>query len=79
MRFRVGINLVDVIVDGERIYGDGVNIAARLESLAPGGGVCIAGSVYEQVKGKLALRYEDLGAAACQKYRRARACIRGGG
>src|SRR5713101_3890612 len=52
----------DVIVDGERIYGDGVNIAARLESLAPGGGICIAGSVYEQVKGKLALRYEDLGA-----------------
>jgi class 3 adenylate cyclase len=39
MRFRVGINLGDVIVDGERIYGDGVNIAARLESLAPGGGV----------------------------------------
>jgi adenylate cyclase len=62
MRFRVGINLGDVIVDGERIYGDGVNIAARLESLAPGGGICIAGSVYEQVKGKLALRYEDLGA-----------------
>src|SRR5712692_6380872 len=62
MKFRVGINLGDIIVDGERIYGDGVNIAARLESLAPGGGICIAGSVYEQVKGKLALRYEDLGA-----------------
>jgi adenylate cyclase len=64
MRFRVGINLGDVIVDGDRIYGDGVNIAARLESLAPGGGICIAGSVYDQVKGKLALRYEDLGAQA---------------
>src|SRR5262245_12537296 len=64
MRFRVGINLGDVIVDGERIYGGGVNIAARLESLAPGGGICIAGSVYDQVKGKLALRYEDLGAQA---------------
>src|SRR4029077_6900234 len=50
-----------VIVDGERIYGDGVNIAARLQSLAVGGGICIAGSVHEQVKGKLALRYEDLG------------------
>jgi adenylate cyclase len=62
MRFRVGINLGDVIVDGERIYGDGVNIAARLESLASGGGICIAGSVYDQVKGKLALRYEALGA-----------------
>ena len=64
MRFRVGINLGDVIVDGDRIYGDGVNIAARLESLAPGGGICIAASVYEQVKGKVALRYEDLGAQA---------------
>lgn len=62
MKFRVGINLGDVIVERERIYGDGVNIAARLESLAPGGGICIAGSVYEQVKGKLTLRYEDMGA-----------------
>src|SRR4029450_7696650 len=62
MRFRVGINLGDVIVDGERIYGDGVNIAARLEGLASGGGICIAGSVYDQVKGKLALRDEALGA-----------------
>jgi len=61
MKFRVGVNLGDVIVDGERIYGDGVNIAARLQSLAVGGGICIAGSVYDQVRGKLALRYEDLG------------------
>src|SRR5262245_41491073 len=61
MRFRVGINVGDIIVEGERIYGDGVNITARLESLALGGGICIAGSVYEQVKGKLPLRYEDLG------------------
>ena len=61
MKFRVGINLGDVIVDGDRIYGDGVNIAARMESLAAGGGICISGSVYEQVKGKMALRYEDLG------------------
>src|SRR4051812_33918290 len=41
MRFRIGINLGDVIVDGERLYGDGVNIAARLESLAEGGGICL--------------------------------------
>jgi adenylate cyclase len=61
MKFRVGINLGDVIVEGDRIYGDGVNIAARMESLATGGGICISGSVYEQVKGKMALRYEDLG------------------
>jgi adenylate cyclase len=64
MEFRIGINLGDVVVDGERIYGDGVNIAARLESLAQGGGICIAGSVYEQIKTKLALGYEDMGAQA---------------
>ena len=61
MRFRMGVNLGDVIVEGERLYGDGVNITARLENLAVGGGICIAGSVYEQVKGKLPLRYDDLG------------------
>jgi len=61
MKFRMGINLGDVIVEGERIYGDGVNIAARLESLAAGGGICIAGNVHEQVKTKLALGYEDMG------------------
>ena len=61
MRFRIGINLGDVIVEGERLYGDGVNIAARLESLAIPGGICISGSVYEQVETKLALTYEDLG------------------
>jgi class 3 adenylate cyclase/ABC-type glycerol-3-phosphate transport system substrate-binding protein len=64
MEFRIGINLGDVVLDGERIYGDGVNIAARLESLAEGGGICIAGSVYEQIKTKLALGYEDMGAQA---------------
>src|SRR5215813_5911926 len=61
MRFRIGINLGDVIVEGERLYGDGVNIAARLESLAIPGGICISGAVYEQVKSKLALSYDDLG------------------
>jgi TolB-like protein/Flp pilus assembly protein TadD len=61
MKFRLGINLGDVIVDGDRIYGDGVNIAARLESLAEGGGICISGTVYDQVATKLALGYEALG------------------
>jgi adenylate cyclase len=61
MEFRIGINLGDVIVDGERIYGDGVNIAARVESLAEGGGICTSGTVYEQIKNKLALGYESLG------------------
>jgi class 3 adenylate cyclase len=61
MEFRIGINLGDVMVEGEQIYGDGVNIAARLESLADGGGICIAGNVYEQIRHKLALPCEDLG------------------
>ena len=61
MEFRIGINLGDVIEKGERIYGDGVNIAARIESLAEGGGICISGSAYEQVEHKLPLNYEDMG------------------
>lgn len=61
MRFRIGINLGDVIIEGERLYGDGVNIAARLESLAEGGGICLSGTAYDQVEGKLPLGYEFLG------------------
>jgi TolB-like protein len=61
MEFRIGINLGDVIVDGERIYGDGVNVAARIEGLAEAGGICISGSAYDQIKNKLALGYEYLG------------------
>ena len=64
MEFRIGINLGDVITEGERIYGDGVNIAARLEGLAEAGGLCISGTVYDQIKTRLALGYEDLGAQA---------------
>ena len=61
MEFRIGINLGDVIVEGERIYGDGVNIAARVEGMAEGGGICISGTVYDQIERKLALGYESLG------------------
>ena len=61
MEFRIGINLGDVIEDGERIYGDGVNIAARIESLAEAGGICISGTSYDQVKNKLNLGYKNLG------------------
>src|SRR5215470_10503767 len=61
MQFRIGINLGDVIVEDGRLYGDGVNIAARLESLAEAGGICLSGVVYDQVKNRLALSYEDLG------------------
>jgi adenylate cyclase len=61
MEFRIGINLGDVIEDGERIYGDGVNIAARIESMAEPGGICVSGTIYDQVKNKLNLGYENLG------------------
>jgi adenylate cyclase len=62
MEFRIGVNLGDVMVDGEQIYGDGVNVAARLESLAQPGGICISGKVHDEIRSKLALGYQDLGA-----------------
>src|SRR5216684_4614779 len=61
MEFRIGINLGDVIADGVEIYGDGVNVAARLESLADPGAIFISGSVREQIGNKLPLGYTDLG------------------
>jgi adenylate cyclase len=61
VQFRIGINLGDVIAEGDSIYGDGVNIAARMESLAQAGGICISGSAYEQIENKLLLRYDYLG------------------
>ena len=61
MEFRIGINLGDVIYDGERIYGDGVNVAARMESLAEAGGICVSGSAYDQIENKLAFGCEYLG------------------
>ena len=61
MEFRIGVNVGDVIEKGQQIYGDGVNIAARLESIAEPGGICISGLVYTQVKNKLKLEYEFIG------------------
>jgi adenylate cyclase len=61
MDFRIGINLGDVIEEGDTIYGDGVNIAARLEGLAEAGGICISESAYQQIENKLPLRYDYLG------------------
>src|ERR1700737_3471483 len=61
MEFRIGVNLGDVMIEGEQIYGDGVNVAARLESIAEPGGICISGTVHEQVRDKLALGYKDSG------------------
>ena len=62
MEFRIGVNLGDVVIEGEQIYGDGINVAARLESLADPGGICISGTVHAQIRNKLALDCQDLGA-----------------
>jgi adenylate cyclase len=61
IRFRIGINLGDVIVEDDDIFGDGVNVAARLETLAEPGGICISRMVREQIRDKLSYAFEDLG------------------
>ncbi len=62
MRFRIGVNLGDVMVEGDNLFGDGVNVAARLESLARAGGLCISDTVVSHVRDRLGLEFEDLGA-----------------
>lgn len=64
MRFRIGINLGDVMVDGDDLLGDGVNVASRLEGLADTGGICISGTVYDQVAGKISQAFESMGEQA---------------
>jgi adenylate cyclase len=61
IEFRAGINLGDVVIDGDDIYGDGVNVAARLEALAEPGGVCVSGMVYEGIRDRIDVPFEDLG------------------
>src|SRR6476659_2856448 len=61
MLFRIGINLGDVLIEGDDILGDGVNVAARLESIAEPGGICISSSAYDQVRGKVPVEFTDLG------------------
>jgi adenylate cyclase len=61
IRFRIGVNLGDVIVEEHDIFGDGVNIAARLKALAEPGGICISETVYDQIRDKLAHRFDDMG------------------
>jgi adenylate cyclase len=61
MLFRIGINLGDILIDGEDILGDGVNIAARLEGIAEAGGICISSSAYDHFLGKVAVEFTDLG------------------
>ena len=61
IEFRIGVNLGDVIRDGRDIFGDGVNIAARMEALAEPGGIDVSGMVYDQVRDKLDVAFDDLG------------------
>ncbi len=70
MEFRIGVNLGDVIEEGETIYGDGVNIAARLEALAEGGGMCVSGTAFDHVEGKLGLEFDYLGEHAVKNIRK---------
>ena len=70
MRFRIGINSGDVIEEGELIYGDGVNVAARMESLAKGGGISISGTAFDQLGKKLPLGYEYLGEQSVKNIRK---------
>jgi class 3 adenylate cyclase/pimeloyl-ACP methyl ester carboxylesterase len=69
--FRIGINLGDIIIDGEDIFGDGVNIAARLETLCEPGGVCISRAANEQIRDKLSMAFADLGEQAVKNISRA--------
>jgi adenylate cyclase len=61
MHFRIGINLGDIVMERDKIYGDSVNIAARIEGMAEAGGVCVSGTVYDQIENKLELKYASLG------------------
>jgi class 3 adenylate cyclase len=61
MLFRIGVNVGDVIYDGQRLYGDGINIAARLQAIAEPGGICISNKVYEEVRDKVGLCFRDIG------------------
>ncbi len=71
MRFRIGINLGDVIYDDSRIYGDGINVAARLEGLAEPGGILVSHAVYEQVRDRLEAAFDDLGQQSLKNIARA--------
>jgi class 3 adenylate cyclase len=61
MLFRIGINLGDVLIEGDDILGDGVNVAARLEGIAEPGDICVSSSAYDQARGKVAIEFTDLG------------------
>src|SRR5215470_1180382 len=62
--FRIGVNIGDIIIEGDDIFGDGVNVAARVESECEPGSVCLSGSAFEQVRGKTEFTFDDLGEKA---------------
>ena len=68
--FRIGLHLGDLIVDGDDLYGDGVNVAARLEAEAPPGGIVISGDVHDAVAGRLKATFDDLGSLALKNIER---------
>ena len=70
MLYRIGINLGDIMIEGDDILGDGVNVAARLEGIADPGGICISSSAYEQVRGKVPVEFTDLGEQALKNIAR---------
>jgi class 3 adenylate cyclase len=77
MLFRIGINLGDILIEGDDILGDGVNVAARLEGIAEPGGICMSSSAYEQVRGKVPVEFTDLGEQRLKNIDRpVRACVR---
>src|ERR1700757_828035 len=82
IEFRIGVNLGDVIVEGEDIFGDGVNVAARLESIAEPGGICVSRGVRDPVRDKLDFAFEDMGEQAVKNIVRPihayRVCLSGG-
>lgn len=79
LQFRIGVNLGDVIVEGNDILGDGVNVASRLEGIAEPGGICIASSVFDQISGKLNLGFDDMGERALKNISRPVRVYRVGG
>ncbi len=72
IRYRIGINVGDIVIDGDDILGDGVNVAARLEGLAEPGGIAISGNAHEYVRGKLAVAFEDGGTHVVKNIARVR-------
>ena len=77
MLFRIGIHVGDIMIDGDDIFGDGVNIAARLEGIAEPGGVCVSDDAYRQVRGKVDVSFEDMGSQQLKNIAASGACLAG--